>query len=79
MNLDVRMKIPILLYTYIYTNLHVYIYTNLAAYIINLVHIRILMYINYVKVDVYTCITVLSCKFMILLFCPFLTSIVKPG
>ena len=68
----------------IYTNLAVYIrilmyiyesrciYTNLDVYI------RISMYIYefwciYMNLDVY--ITVLLCKFMILLFCPFLTSI----
>ena len=80
----------ILMYIYeswcIYTNLDVYIrilmyiyescciYTNLDVYI------RILMYIYeswciYTNLDVY--ITVLSCKFMILMFCPFLTSIVS--
>ena len=43
------------------------------------VYIRILMYIyesscTYTNLDVY--ITVLTCKFMNLMFCPFLTSIV---
>ena len=59
-------------------DVYIRIDTNLDAYIQNMMYIRILMYIYeswciYTNLDIY--ITVLSCKFMVLLFCPFLTSI----